>query len=81
MAANGTLDRIPPGGKVRVVGFSGDGELRKRIAELGLTKGAVVEVERVAPLGDPMDIRVRGYHLSLRKEEASGVVVEEAGHA
>lgn len=43
---------------------------------MGLTRGAVVEVERVAPLGDPMDIKVRGYRLSLRKEEAARIVVE-----
>lgn len=72
------LDAIKPGGKVRVASFACDADLKKRLSEMGLTRGAVVEVERVAPLGDPMDIKVRGYHLSLRKTEASGVVVEDA---
>jgi Fe2+ transport system protein FeoA len=43
---------------------------------MGVTPGTVVEVERVAPLGDPIDIKVKGYHLSLRKEEAEGIEVE-----
>ena len=43
---------------------------------MGVTPGSVVEVEGVAPLGDPIDVRVRGYHLSLRKEEAAGITVE-----
>ena len=43
---------------------------------MGVTPGAVVEVERVAPLGDPIDIKVKGYHLSLRKDEAAGIEIE-----
>ena len=75
MAETQTLDTVLPGQKAEVLSLSGDGEIRKRISEMGLTKGAVVEVERVAPLGDPMDIKIRGYRLSLRKEEASRVMV------
>lgn len=71
-----TLAEIEPGKRVRVVALSGDGDIRKRITEMGLTKGAMVEVERVAPLGDPMDIKIRGYRLSLRKEEAARIEVE-----
>ena len=71
-----TLAAVQPGNKVQVVSISGQGELKKRITEMGITRGAVVEVERVAPLGDPLDIRIRGYRLSLRKEEASQVVVK-----
>ncbi len=81
MAEGITLDKIKPGNKAEVLSFAGDGALRKRVAEMGLTKGAVIEVERVAPLGDPMDIKVRGYHLSLRKAEAAGVVVREMADA
>ena len=77
MAEETTLDSVQPGGKAKVLSLSGDGEIKKRISEMGLTKGSVVEVERVAPLGDPMDIKVRGYRLSLRKEEASKVLVEK----
>lgn len=73
-----TLDTIKPGEKAKVLSLDGDREIKKRITEMGLTRGSVVEVERIAPLGDPMDIKVRGYRLSLRKEEASRVTVERA---
>ena len=72
-----TLDMISPGKKAKILALDGDVAIKKRITEMGLTRGAVVEVERAAPLGDPMDIKVRGYRLSLRKEEASRVAVEE----
>lgn len=76
MAKQLTLAELKPGQSGKVTALSGDGAMRKRITEMGLTRGSVVEVERVAPLGDPMDIKVRGYRLSLRKEEASGITVE-----
>lgn len=71
-----TLDTVAPGNKAEIVSISGDVVLKKRITEMGLTKGAVISVERVAPLGDPIDLKVRGYNLSLRKEEASKIVVK-----
>lgn len=55
-----------------------DAESKQRLLELGLTKGSRFEVVRFAPLGDPVDIRIRGYHLSLRKAEAAGIEVEPA---
>lgn len=70
-----TLDALKPGQSGTVTSLKGDPGIRKRITEMGLTKGATVLVERVAPLGDPMDIKVRGYRLSLRKDEASRVEV------
>jgi DtxR family Mn-dependent transcriptional regulator len=73
-----TLDAIPVGGKAEVVSLKGDGSLRRRIAEMGITRGSLIQVERVAPLGDPLDILVKGYHLSLRKDEAANVVVTRA---
>ncbi len=76
MAETLTLDQVSPGGKAQVVSLAGDGVVKKRIAEMGITKGSVLEVERVAPLGDPLDIKVKGYRLSLRKEEAARVVVK-----
>ena len=76
MAENVTLDSVEPGRKAKIIAVDGDVAIKKRITEMGLTRGSVVEVERVAPLGDPMDIKVRGYRLSLRKEEASRVSVE-----
>ncbi|MCD8140787.1 MAG: ferrous iron transport protein A [Planctomycetaceae bacterium] len=72
-----TLDTVKPGEKATVVSIDGERDIKKRINEMGLTRGSVVEVERVAPLGDPLDIKVRGYRLSLRKEEASKVAVEK----
>lgn len=76
MSEKVTLDTVKPGGKAKVISLEGESDIKKRITEMGLTRGAVVEIERVAPLGDPLDIKVRGYRLSLRKEEASRVVVE-----
>lgn len=75
MADTMTLDVVTPGCRAEVLSLLGDSDVKKRITEMGLTKGALVEVERVAPLGDPMDIKVRGYRLSLRKDEASQVQV------
>ncbi|MCD8351294.1 MAG: ferrous iron transport protein A [Planctomycetaceae bacterium] len=77
MSENVTLDTVKPGEKAKVISVDGERDIKKRITEMGLTRGTVVEVERVAPLGDPLDIKVRGYRLSLRKEEASRVMVEK----
>lgn len=71
-----TLRDMKPGQKARIVKVRGLGETAKRIAEMGMVPGTLVEVERVAPFGDPIDVKVRGYHLSLRKEEAGEVDVE-----
>ena len=54
----------------------GEGKLYRRIMEMGIVSGAPVEITGVAPLGDPIDILVQGYHLSLRKKEANGIEVE-----
>lgn len=71
-----TLDKVKPDQTAKVVLVRGGGQVKKRITEMGLTRGAEVVVERIAPMGDPMDVKVRGYRLSLRKDEASRVVVE-----
>lgn len=73
--ASENLSDLPLGQKGRVLGFSLPPEQRQRLLEMGLTVGAQFEVIRFAPLGDPIDIKVRGYHLSLRKNEAAGVHV------
>lgn len=73
--AGETLSSIPLGQKGRVLSFALPPEQRQRLMEMGLTVGAQFEVVRFAPLGDPIDIKVRGYHLSLRKNEAAGVLV------
>jgi DtxR family Mn-dependent transcriptional regulator len=70
------LKDLEPGQKCKVVKIATRGDTYKRIAEMGVTPGAVLEVERVAPLGDPVEVKVRGYHLSLRKDEAEGIEVE-----
>ena len=71
-----TLKDMNPGQKGRVVKVNTQGLLNKRIMEMGLVPGAVVEVERIAPLGDPIDVKVKGYHLSLRKDEAENIEIE-----
>lgn len=70
------LRDLKPGQKGKVLKINARGETNRRIVEMGVTPGGVVEVEHVAPLGDPIDIKVKGYHLSLRKEEAEGIEIE-----
>lgn len=70
-----TLNNRKKGDKVKVVKLHGDGALRKRIMDMGITKGAEILVRKVAPLGDPVEINVRGYELSLRKEYAEKIEV------
>lgn len=67
---------LKPGQKGKVLKISAQGATNKRLVEMGVTVGSVIEVERVAPLGDPVDIKVKGYHLSLRKNEAEGIEIE-----
>jgi DtxR family Mn-dependent transcriptional regulator len=71
-----SLKNMKRGQKGRVLKVDAATLASKRIVEMGVTPGTLVEVERIAPLGDPIDIRVKGYHLSLRKAEAEGIVVE-----
>ena len=73
--ASESLSALPLGQKGRVLGFALPPEQRQRLLEMGLTVGAPFEVLRFAPMGDPIEIKVRGYHLSLRKNEAAGVLV------
>ncbi len=71
------LSGLRPGERAKVVSIDLPGSARGRIMELGLTNGVTIEVVRFAPLGDPMDIKVRGGHLSLRKAEAAGIRVQK----
>jgi DtxR family Mn-dependent transcriptional regulator len=73
------LATVPPGARVTIVKVAAPNPLRKRLLDLGITAGAEVVVERVAPLGDPMEILIRGAHLTLRREEASTVLVDSVG--
>ena len=70
-----TMVDMKPGQKGTVLKMNQRGAVTKRLADMGICKGALIEVERIAPLGDPIDIKVRGYHLSLRKEEARAIVL------
>ncbi|MDR0249299.1 MAG: ferrous iron transport protein A [Oscillospiraceae bacterium] len=71
-----TLKMVKPGETVRVVRVAGSGPLRRRIMEMGITKGVQLIVRKVAPLGDPMEVHVRGSELSLRKSDADIIEVE-----
>ena len=70
------LADLSPGQKAKVERIKGRSEINKRLVDMGLTPGSVIEMGRVAPLGDPIEIKVKGYHLSLRKEEAEKVTVK-----
>ena len=71
-----TLRDVPVGGTVSVVKVHGEGPVRRRIMDMGITKGVEIYVRKVAPLGDPIEITVRGYELSLRKADAEMVEVQ-----
>jgi len=71
-----TLKNILPGKTVRVVRLYGEGPLRRRIMDMGVTRGTLITVRRIAPLGDPIEINLRSYELSLRKEDAEIIEVE-----
>ena len=64
------------GSTVKVVTIDGDGAYKRRIMDMGLTKGTSLYIRKVAPLGDPVEITVRGYELSLRKADAEMIAVE-----
>ena len=71
-----TIKDVKVGESTRVVRVNGQGALRRRIMDMGVTKGTKIYVRKMAPLGDPIEINVRGYELSLRKEDAASIEVE-----
>ena len=71
-----TLKQTAIGQTVRVVKLHGEGAVKRRIMDMGITKGVEVHVRKVAPLGDPIEINVRGYELSIRKADADMIEVE-----
>lgn len=71
-----TLREVPIGGDCKVVKLHGEGAVKRRIMDMGITKGVAVHVRKVAPLGDPIEVTVRGYELSLRKADAETIEVE-----
>ena len=74
-----TLREVKIGETVKVVKLHGEGPVKRRIMDMGITKGVEIYLRKVAPLGDPIEITVRGYELSLRKEDAGKIEVEVAG--
>ncbi len=71
-----TLRDVNIGDTVKVVRLNGEGAVKRRIMDMGITKGVEIYVRKVAPLGDPVELTVRGYELSLRKADAEMVEVE-----
>ena len=69
------LREVPVGGKAKVVKIHGEGAVKRRIMDMGITKGVEIYVRKVAPLGDPVELTVRGYELSLRKADAEMIEV------
>lgn len=73
-----TLKEAKIGETLRVVKITGEGAVKRRIMDMGITKGVDVYVRKVAPLGDPVEVTVRGYELSIRKADAAMIQVENA---
>ena len=71
-----TLKQAKVGDRVRVVKLHGGGAVKRRIMDMGLTKGVEVYIRKVAPLGDPVEVTVRGYELSIRKADAEMIEIE-----
>ena len=71
-----TLRDCAPGSHVKVLRIIGEGAVKRRIMDMGITKGIDISVRKLAPLGDPVELTVRGYELSLRKEDADIIEVE-----
>jgi ferrous iron transport protein A len=70
------LAKLAPGSRGRITAVGAIGPMRRRLMDMGVLPGVEVEVQKVAPLGDPIEVRIRSYSLSLRKSEAEGIAVE-----
>ena len=71
-----TLREVTPGSTVKITKLTGEGPVKRRIMDMGITKGVDIFVRKVAPLGDPVEVTVRGYELSLRKADAEMIEVQ-----
>ena len=71
-----SLRDVPVGSTVKVLKIEGDGAVKRRIMDMGITKGTDIFVRKVAPLGDPVELTIRGYELSVRKDDAETIKVE-----
>ncbi|MBN1766256.1 MAG: ferrous iron transport protein A [Sedimentisphaerales bacterium] len=70
------LSSLSPGGKARIVRIQGSSPFKKRLLEMGLIRGEVIEKVKLAPLADPAEYIIKGYHISMRNEEARNVIIE-----
>lgn len=75
-----TLNEIKIGESATVIKLNGEGAIKRRIMDMGITKGITVKIRKVAPLGDPIEVTVRGYELSIRKADAAMIEVETSTH-
>ena len=73
-----SLSELKPKERGKITKVSGGGNVNHRLLDMGLVSRSEIEVERVAPLGDPIEVKIKGYHLSLRKEEAASIQIEVA---
>ncbi len=71
-----SLRDVPVGSTVKVLKIEGDGAVKRRIMDMGITKGTDIFVRKVAPLGDPVELTIRGYELSIRKDDAEIIKVD-----
>lgn len=71
-----TLDELEAGQRARIIRVGGGGAIRRRLVDMGAVKGTPVEVVKVAPLGDPIEVKIKGYNLTLRKKEAANIAIE-----
>lgn len=71
-----TLKDVRIGGTAKVVKLTGTGAIKRRIMDMGITKGVIITVRKVAPLGDPIELNLRGYELSIRKSDAEMIEIE-----
>ncbi len=78
MAQQITLDQLPLGSEATVVRVSGDKKVKRRLLDMGMVAGTAVVMKAIAPLGDPLEIIIKGYRLSLRKHEAALILIEVA---
>ncbi len=72
-----TLDKLPIGKKAKITAVGGEGELRFRLLDMGLVPRTAITVRKVAPMGDPIEIYIRGYELTLRLDDAEKIEIEE----
>jgi Fe2+ transport system protein FeoA len=71
-----TLDELETGQTARILRVGGGGRIRRRLVDMGVVKGTPIEVIKVAPLGDPIEVKIKGYNLTLRKKEAANITIE-----